>query len=168
MILGVDLSTKAIDLVALDEDNPARCEHRRVELSQGWWHSAGLMGHILRDGKTASWIWERNVFLAGVERPYGPSRQAIASLHTILGAFLASVPPGITAFEVSPADMRRELGLPGNCAKERMHEAVIRQLKVGPAERADIKWPDDAFDAWAAGFAALRINERGTPMKEAA
>jgi hypothetical protein len=66
MVLGVDLSTKAIDLVALDEDNPTRCEHRRVELSQGWWHSAGLMRHILRDGKTASWIWERNVFLAGV------------------------------------------------------------------------------------------------------
>jgi hypothetical protein len=166
MILGVDLSTKAIDLVALDEDNPARCEHRRVELSQGWWHSAGLMGHILRDGKTASWIWERNVFLAGVERPYGPSRQAIASLHTILGAFLASVPPGITAFEVSPADMRRELGLPGNCAKHKMHDRIMFYFS---SHGGKLPYSEpDAFDAWAAGFAALRINERGTPMEEAA
>jgi hypothetical protein len=166
MVLGVDLSTKAIDLVALDEDNPTRCEHRRVELSQGWWHSAGLMRHILRDGKTASWIWERNVFLAGVERPYGPSRQAIASLHTILGAFLASVPPGITAFEVSPADMRRELGLPGNCAKHKMHDRIMFYFS---SHGGKLPYSEpDAFDAWAAGFAALRINERGTPMEEAA
>jgi hypothetical protein len=87
-------------------------------------------------------------------------------LHTILGAFLASVPPGITAFEVSPADMRRELGLPGSCAKHKMHDRIMFYFS---SHGGKLPYSEpDAFDAWAAGFAALRINERGTPMEEAA
>jgi hypothetical protein len=163
VILGVDLSTKAIDLVCLDEDNPAGCEHLRVELQPGWWQSASRMRETMRPARR--WMENRAVFLIGVERPYGPSRQAIASLHTVMGAFLASLPPLTTAFEVSPADMRRELGLPGNCSKADMHDAI--NCHFSPYPHTD-SWPPDAYDAWAAGHAALRINERGTPMEEAA
>jgi hypothetical protein len=161
MVLGVDLSTKAIDLVALDEDNPAMCEHRRVELPDPWWNTARWMRSLLRVASIPTWLEERNVYLVGVERPYGPSRQAIASLHTVMGALIASLPPQVTAFEVSPADMRRELGLPGNCPKEQMRREVTRRMP-------HLTWTDDAYDAWAAGYAALWINERGTPMEGAA
>jgi hypothetical protein len=161
MVLGVDLSTKAIDLVALDEDNPAMCDHRRVELPDPWWNTARWMRSLLRVASIPTWLEERNVYLVGVERPYGPSRQAIASLHTVMGALIASLPPQVTAFEVSPADMRRELGLPGNCPKEQMRREVTRRMP-------HLTWTDDAYDAWAAGYAALWINERGTPMEGAA
>jgi hypothetical protein len=161
MVLGVDLSTKAIDLVALDEDNPAMCEHRRVELPDPWWNTARWMRSLLRVASIPTWLEERNVYLVGVERPYGPSRQAIASLHTVMGALIASLPPQVTAFEVSPADMRRELGLPGNCPEEQMRREVTRRMP-------HLTWTDDAYDAWAAGYAALWINERGTPMEGAA
>jgi hypothetical protein len=165
MVLGVDLSTKAIDLVALDEDNPARCEHRRVTLNSPWWDAAISMHSRLLAERVYPWIRDRDIYLAGVERPYGPHRQAIASLHTVLGAVLCCFNRlSITAFEVSPADMRRELGLPGNCAKERMHHEV---LSTGAFQGQGFL-PLDALDAWAAGHAALRINERGTPMEEAA
>jgi hypothetical protein len=166
MVLGVDLSTKAIDLVALDEDNPAMCEHRRVELPDPWWNTARWMRSLLRVASIPTWLEERNVYLVGVERPYGPSRQAIASLHTVMGALIASLPPQVTAFEVSPADMRRELGLPGNCAKHKMHDRIMFYFS---SHGGKLPYSEpDAFDAWAAGFAALRINERGTPMEEAA
>jgi hypothetical protein len=167
MVLGVDLSTKAIDLVALDEDNPARCEHRRIELPQPWWTAASWMRNILLIQSVPEWMDDRNIYLAGIERPYGPHRQAISSLHTVLGAFLASMPSGIHAFEVSPADMRRELGLPGNCKKDALALAVME--RIGQTNWGTTSpWPSDALDAWAAGHAALRINERGTPLEEAA
>jgi hypothetical protein len=171
MVLGVDLSTKAIDLVALDEDNPSVCEHRRVELSdedKQWWDSSRYMLGFLDNSGARRWMHDHRIFLVGVERPYGPSRLSIASLHTILGAFIASLPRGIKAFEVSPADMRRELGLPGNCAKQYVYNQVVDRLLAAGQEETLRDWPLDAYDAWAAGHAALRINERGTPMEEAA
>ena len=136
MILGVDLSTKAIDLVALDEDTPSQFEHLRIVLpGWGWWASANNMVTLLHEHLAYKWMNDRNIYLAGIERPYGQHRQAIASLHTILGGLLSSLPVRITAYEISPADMRRELGLPGNCKKDVMHQAVL--YRVSPA----IPWP---------------------------
>lgn len=89
-----------------------------------------------------------------MERPYGPSRGSIASLHTILGAVLATIPQHITVLEVRPAEMRKYLSLPGNCKKEQMHSA-IRDLRV-----ATSAWPPDALDAWAVAWAAYRMCEK--------
>lgn len=173
-VVGVDLSTRAIDLVALDEDNPAICEHLSVPLTGEWWHSARNMRKGLQSDLVPEWLDEKGVHLVGVERPYGKQVKAVAALYTIMGAFLASMPPSVMCFEVSPAQMRQELGLPGNCGKAAMHEAVLTALchweviEGGIAYRSGGNrfWPDDALDAWAAGYAALRINERAA--KEAA
>jgi hypothetical protein len=174
MIVGVDLSTRAIDLVAIDEDEPARADHLRIPLEQPWWEAARWMRMSFVDHDLYRWLEDRSVHLAGIERPYGPNRQAIASLHTILGAFLAALPYTVAAFEITPADMRRELGLPGNCAKAGMHRAIREAIwrpdgkwsHTGSAPWLD--WPPDAYDAWAAAYACLRINERGTPPTEEA
>lgn len=157
-ILGVDLSTKAIDLVLLDEDDPAQATHHRIALATPWWNAATDMRNTLRGIDHSE-----NVHLAGIERPYGPSRQVIASLHTILGAVLASMPAHITCLEIRPADMRHELGLPGNCPKETMHFAVNRHFEEHGT--CYTLWPPDAYDAWAAGHAALRMCERAAEKK---
>ena len=114
---------------------------------------------LLNHGVTG-WLYDRNVRLVGVERPYGANRQALAALHTILGAVVSSLPRDLHVFEVSPNDMRRELGLPGGCRKYLMHDAVLERLSWPVAEGGI--WPEDAYDAWAAAYACLRINERGT------
>jgi len=156
-VLGVDLSTRNIDLVLLDEDDPTRATHHRIKLEQPWWESARNMVWILDERFGHHNYHElQDVSLAGVERPYGPNRQAIASLHTILGAFLASLPSWVCPVEIRPADMRRELGLPGNCKKARMQAVIIDGLWTSFEDW----WPPDALDAWAAGHAALRMCER--------
>jgi len=169
MIAGIDLSTKAIDLVAINEDNPAQCEHHRIPLNDPWWHSATSMRFRFTLNHTHNWLEQRNVYLVGIERPYGPSRQTIASLHTILGAVLATLP--VHAFEISPADMRRELGLKTNCHKSTLHDAVWVAVNGPPGDQTrwhqpdPLKgWPPDAYDAWAVAHAAMKINERGTPI----
>lgn len=167
-VVGCDLSTRAIDLVSLDEDTPARCEHLRVPLTGEWWWSARNMRRGLQEHHIPEWLDEKGVHLVGVERPYGRQIKAVAALYTIMGAFLASMPPRVLCFEVSPAQMRQELGIPGNCAKAKLHDAVWSHVfgRVPAVGLVAIDWPDDAYDAWAAGHAALAINDRAT--KEAA
>ena len=119
------------------------------------------------------WLEQRNVHLCGIERPYSTPQQigTATKLHVILGAVLASLPTFVEPFEVSPNDMRRELGLKANCKKWVVRTEVQRRLteaNVNDAWQRDRVWPDDAYDAWAVAHAALRINERGTPTEEPA
>lgn len=161
---GLDISTKFLDFVILNTEHPSECEHRRVQLATEdgkWWESARGMGSVIwwpddgfKEPTIPGWFRSHGVELLGIERPYGPSRGSIASLHTILGAVLATIPQHITVLEVRPAEMRKYLSLPGNCKKEQMHSA-IRDLRV-----ATSAWPLDALDAWAVAWAAYRMCEK--------
>jgi len=160
---GLDISTRNLDFVILNTEHPSECEHRRVELATEdgrWWESARGM-----EIKVAHLAWFdgflADVDLLGIERPYGPSRQSIASLHVILGAVLATIPQHITVLEVRPAEMRRHLGLPGNCSKERMHDAVWTKTNGYPLSELTTKHPcPDMLDAWAVAWAAYRMCEK--------
>lgn len=164
-VAGLDISTRNLDFVILNTEHPSECEHRRVELATEdgkWWESArGMRAALdsLEHSEMDDYPWIEfftycGVSLLGIERPYGPSRGSIASLHTILGAVLATIPQHITVLEVRPAEMRKYLSLPGNCKKEQMHSA-IRDLRV-----ATSAWPPDALDAWAVAWAAYRMCEK--------
>lgn len=175
---GLDLSTRHLDYVTIDTDNPSAYEHRRIDLPTPWWDAARTMmdtmltGHA-PDGQSMdhlsvrSWLHHNGVQLLGVERPYGPHRQAIAALHTILGAVIASIPAHITVLEIRPAEMRAELGLKATAPKEAMHDEIRRRLGHHPFTLADHgdavqsqPWPGDALDAWAVAWAAWKICDR--------
>jgi hypothetical protein len=76
--------------------------------------------------------------------------------------------------DITPAQMRQELGLPGTAEKGRLQIAVFEALGGTPpihfaANRCTSPgttygWPPDAFDAWAVAWATMRICERGTPV----
>lgn len=168
IVAGLDLSTRALDLCVLDTETMA-AEHRRVTLaSKGgqWWQTAGRMWQLLDwadmgdpDGiSPLDWLRYRRVTLLGIERPYGPSRQSIASLHVILGALLATLAidaQWLPTLEIRPSEMRHCLGLKATASKRDMHRAV-RELA-----RAEVQpWPPDALDAWAVAWAAYRICDR--------
>lgn len=166
---GCDLSTRALDLCILDTDT-GRAEHRRIALTGRWWHDAGHMwqhlGHIdpADDMDAIEWLRHHRVDLLGIERPYGPHRQAIAALHTILGALLSALATDaswLPTLEIRPAEMRRHLGLKGNAAKEEMHREITSRV------RAVEHWPPDALDACAVAHAAWQMCERAaTDQKE--
>lgn len=155
---GCDLSTRALDLCVLDTDT-GHAEHRRVALTGRWWNDAGHMWqHLARrepedDMDTLEWLRHHRVDLLGIERPYGPHRQAIAALHAILGALLSALATDaswLPTLEVRPAEMRRELGLKANAGKKEMHRRVLELGDVAP-------WGPDALDAYAVAFAAYRM-----------
>lgn len=152
MIAGIDLSTRCIDIVAIDEDDPSLADHLAIQIqARGWFHAARSIRRLFAEQELYGWLQDRNVHLIGVEQPFGPSRQTIAALHAVLGGVVASLPQRMVVLEITPADMRQCLGLPGNCAKELMHE------RIPPFPR----WPADALDAWAVAHAALKLCENG-------
>ena len=159
MVGGIDLSTRAVDLVALDEDAIDRADHLRVPLPHDWWDGARTMRETLLDHGVTGWLYDRNVRLVGVEKPYSTPQQigTACKLYAILGAVVASLPKDITVFAVTPGQMRIELGLSGRAKKHEMHD-MVRWWGVGDG------WPPDALDGWAAAYACMRINERGTPV----
>lgn len=167
---GLDISTKFLDFVILNTEHPSECEHRRVQLATEdgkWWESARGMGSVIwwpddgfKEPTIPGWFRSHGVELLGIERPYGPSRGSIASLHTILGAVLATIPQHIQVLEIRPSEMRRHLGLPGNCSKERMHDAVWTKTNGYPLSELTTKHPcPDMLDAWAVAWAAYRMCE---------
>lgn len=174
IVAGADLSTRALDLCVLDTETMA-AEHRRVTLaSKGgqWWQTAGRMWQLLDwadmgdpDGiSPLDWLRYRRVTLLGIERPYGPSRQSIASLHVILGALLATLAidaQWLPTLEIRPSEMRHCLGLKANASKQEMHAEIVARLVAGDGmDTTAAIYTPDALDSWAVAWAAYKICER--------
>ena len=151
-VLGIDLSSKAVDLVKLDETTN-QATWRRVEL----------------EGKTA---FERlrsisyrmpfrayldDVYLIAIEAPMSRGQPGtLAKLSRVFGAVLMWIPSGFEVWEVSPVAWRKELGLPGNASKEEAAFAVDDLRGPGTPD-----WPQDALDAYAVAYYAREQNRRG-------
>lgn len=176
---GCDLSTKALDLCVLDTET-LQAHHRRVALTGSWWHDAGHMWqHLARidpadDMDARDWLHHHRPAILGIERPYGPHRQAIAALHTILGAVLSALAiddSWLPTLEVRPAEMRKHLGLKGNAGKKELHRRV-RELAHGESPLAVWQagtvtpWGPDALDALAVAWAAYRMCQDAADRKE--
>ena len=102
--------------------------------------------------------------------------RGVPKVILILGALLATLAidaPWLTTLEIRPAEMRRELGLPGTASKEQMHEEVRSRIGCpvcklpfrghptnwclpGPEHH----WLPDALDSWAVAWAAYRMCDR--------
>lgn len=177
---GCDLSTRNLDLCVIDTDT-MHAEHRRIPLADKdgqWWHTAGTLWQRLNwagldDPSALDWLRHHHVTLLGIERPYGPSRGSIASLHTILGALLATLAidaPWLTTLEIRPAEMRRELGLKSTASKQEMHDQIRDRHAptTTPSAGALWTWPPDALDAYAVAWAAYKICDRAAEKGAAA
>lgn len=152
-VIGVDLSTRKIHYVAID-GSAALAGSWHIDIRQGdgrtpWWESSRSMRRLV--SPLVETIERLEAPLVAIERPYGPHRQSIAGLHAILGALLASLPDSVTAMEISPGEMRAELGVAYNAPKKIMHDQARRHVLLESP---------DAIDAWAAAHAALRLCER--------
>jgi Holliday junction resolvasome RuvABC endonuclease subunit len=154
-VLGIDLSTRAIDLVKLDESTNA-ATWTRVELEGKT--ALERLRNITKDSiHRHTGFWD-DVYLVGIEAPM--SRQqpgTLAKLSRVFGAVVACLPPLLEVWEVSPVAWRKELGLPGNASKEECADAV-RNIHMSITS---YNWPQDALDAYAVAYYARQVNARG-------
>lgn len=116
-VLGVDLSSFALDLVALDEDTN-RAEWRRVVLpparkkspTPAWERLLALPSLMPHHS------WYEDIFLVAIEAPYGSNQGGTqASLNRTVGAVAASLPSDLRVPErcwiVRPDEWKRHCGI---------------------------------------------------------
>lgn len=114
-VLGIDLSTRAVDIVALDEStNRAEWVHVELVGSGAWERTLSLPARMPGD----SWYDERGVFLVAVEAPYGRGQAGTnALLNRVVGAVAASLPAHLRdparCWLVAPHEWKAGLGLKG-------------------------------------------------------
>lgn len=158
-VLGIDLSSFAIDLVRLDEETNA-AEWTRVTLGTDKTPALDRLRNVALLMPPPSFYDE--VYLAAIEVPYGTGQAGTqAKLNRVFGAVLACLPQSLHVWDVMPGAWRKELGLPGNASKTECAVAVQRLRRAQDVYPRSLEvWPQDALDAYAVAFYARTVNER--------
>jgi hypothetical protein len=157
-VVGIDLSSRAIDLVRLAESS-GLASHERIDLEQAtgkrataWERTLALPALM----PAASW-WE-DVYLVAIEAPYGAGTGTIAILNRVLGAVAAGLPASLQhperAWIVRPDEWKGRLGL--NRKPSAADIAELGLVMLG--EHADTQ---DARDALCVAYYARELNAQG-------
>lgn len=116
-VVGVDLSTRALDLVKLDDDTN-RAEWVRCELvGADAWERTLRVRWVMYDFPGGGYWWE-GVHLVAIEAPYGRGQAGTnALLNRVVGAVAASLPAHLRdparCWVVRPDEWKAGLGLKG-------------------------------------------------------
>lgn len=156
-VIGIDISSHAIDLVKLDETtNDATW--LRVELIGGT--SFARLRQVAPQMPRHSFF--DDVYLAAIETPKTRFMKSAGAIFPVYGAVVAMLPAALEVWDVHPKSWRLELGLAGNASKTACAVAVQklrRRWDIYP--RPLEPWPQDALDAYAVAHYARTINARG-------
>jgi hypothetical protein len=151
MIAGIDYSTRAVDVVLLDEDSHA-AEWHRFELSGA--DAFERTRDVSRAFNLTSEQWD-SVVAVGIENPGG--KYGTGAMYRVQGAVLASIPFYKLVQPLPPALWRKTVGLPGNASKDAVAEWAT--WKGGLGAKA-VFWPQDACDAYCIALATRTLLER--------
>lgn len=151
-LLGVDLSSRAIDLVLLDE-NTDDAHWTRIQLDgkDAFERTRDVPAKMPR----LAWYDANGVYLIALERPFVRFGQDVIRL--VQGAVLACLPRHIQTWEVTPSQWKpllhigiRDKPVPGNYSVE---------LQMSLIHEGD-PWPQDALDALGVALYARDTNHK--------
>ena len=136
-VLGIDLSSKAIDLVLLDE-NADRASWTRITLEGATAFERAR--DVAEKMPQPAWYDTHGVFLCAIERPFVSHGQDVIRL--VQGCVLAEIPRELHVWEVAVSEWKRHLDIairdkPGAAAF-----GIEMQYDSDPLD-----WPQDALDA---------------------
>lgn len=160
-VVGIDLSTRALDLVKLDESSN-RAEWVRVELegANAWERTMGVRDVLPAEYPYQQTYWE-DVYLVAIEAPYGRGQAGTqAVLNRVVGAVAASLPARLRVPErcwvVRPDEWKQGLGL-----KAKPHLEDMLSL-MGTADDSTLAavaaWDVNAWDAYCLALWARDTN----------
>jgi hypothetical protein len=144
-IAGIDLSTKAVDVVLLDEDTDAATWHRFPLEGQDAFARARAVKYAMPNGS----FWDEVVAI-GIEDPRG---YGAGSIYRVQGAILGELPGRTLVHPMVPSSWRKTVGLAGNASKAAVKEFV-------PTRAWNVDWPQDACDAYLIALATRMMIER--------
>lgn len=159
MIAGVDISSRAVDIVLLDDDT-----------EQATWHHYALAGATpyerARDScnvlPSRSWWEDNGVWLVGLEDPRGPHAHTMKALGAAVGAFLALLPRDLTVIPTIAQEWKRlTVGAPG-AGKD----SVARWARAQLGQTDHETWNQDGYDAYAIARAVRVLNNSALTLLE--
>jgi hypothetical protein len=156
MIAGIDFSTRAVDVVLLDEDSDAATWHRfELEGANAFDRVRSVRSRV---PVPSAAFWD-DVLAVGIEDPRG---YGAGSLYRIQGAVVSCIPHTKLVHPLIPSSWRKTVGLPGNASKDAIREHVWQQssglftgltMWDGP--------PQDACDAYCIALATRSLLQHG-------
>jgi hypothetical protein len=151
LVVGVDVSSYAIDLVGLPLDEGVmRVKH--IPLAGATAIERAMLAPALIPSGRA---WDE-VCSVAIERPYGPGGDTLFALHLVVGAVVAALPTRLCPPRLlRPASWRKYAGVGGRATKARVKAFTVEI--VGPAAE---HWKQDTCDAYCIARANRAI-ERG-------
>jgi len=149
-VVGIDLSSRAVDLAKLDE-TLGYASHNRISLERDKRASAWERTLLVPELMPESCFWQ-DVYLAAIEAPYGAGHGTVAVLNRIVGALAATIPVR-PLWVVRPDEWKRSLGLHGKPSAE-----VVEQL--GLRLEGPYAGSQDARDAVCIAYYARETNAR--------
>jgi hypothetical protein len=162
LVLGIDYSSHAIDIVSIDEDTLAAI-WQRYDLNG---HDAFERTRDVRWCLGTAWKWD-DVVAVGIEDPAGMVG-SVRALARIQGAILSQIPRDILVQPWQPSQWRKAVGLSGRAGKDDVARWASGQRHMCAVRAAVMKWPEvnldpwpqDACDAYAVALATLRTLKR--------
>lgn len=152
-VLGCDLSTRALDLVLLDENSEAaRWTHLPLPKTSS---RADLARAVTDAAPQPAWLEHHGVYLIALEQPMSTQRNAIAALNVVLGALVASLPADVPCWTLAPWEWKHGIGLPGNTPTSKGSE-LLRSWAVEHGGESD--WSTDAYVALSVAYTAREAN----------
>ena len=151
-VLGIDLSSKAIDLVLLDE-NANRASWTRIDLEgpSAFERARDVAGKMPQPG----WYEAHGVYLVAIERPFlRASRNDVVRL--VQGCVLAEIPRKLHVWEVGQQAWKSHIGFKG---KGKPPFTAFPEI-ADPEDLFDA-WSQDAYDALGVALYARDENARG-------
>jgi hypothetical protein len=163
-VLGIDLSSSAIDLVCLDENCDTAEWARITLLGQTPFERCRTVAELMPQ---PGWYETRGVYLVAVERPRSRFFVSLAAQLPIFGAVVAALPDDLPAFELAPTEWRQAIGLAGNCDKDTVAQwARETWALAGGCPRLEGE-TQDTWDAYCVAYAARELNRRAIEKKMA-
>lgn len=158
-VAGIDASSRAIDIVLLDEDT-----------NQGKHHRFELDGDTaINRARSVNWhlptgsFWD-DVYLVGIEESYSVTFRAAVAQALVRGAVAARLPATIGFIPIPPNEWQRLfLGLEPDeklprDRKQRKKLIRRRAVELGFGDAPDL--PQDAYDAYGIAHAVRTLNRQ--------
>ncbi len=149
--VGIDLSSKAVDLVRLDENKDEATWVRLLLDGAKAWDRIRQIRGLMPPG---SMFWD-DVYLVAIERPFIRAGQDVVRLAE--GAVLACIPAHLQAWEVSVSQWKKALGIP---IREKPDASAFPGMLYTSGPNGEV-WPQDAFDALGVALYARETNANG-------
>lgn len=165
-IAGIDLSSRAVDVVLLEDDGDRATWHRFELAGATPFERARSLRRVF---PTRSWWEENGVWLLGIEDPHSRFPHVAKALGMATGGVAALLPSDLTVIQTKPNEWQSVFLVDKALyvkSVDRKEAITVRALSLGFDTGIGFGDPQDAYDAYGIAWAIRKINAEAARAAE--